>query len=136
MGGDDIRPIGPSNIKEIIQIREILYYFSFAKSFLYVLSAILTILQRRKLMRALEDSPLLDIDDTLTEEIYRNIIQQSKHPDNPILLQEYKKLIEERRKMTQIKTANSQETSSLNLTKNLESINYNKDSDLSVKKGI
>jgi hypothetical protein len=133
-GGDGIKPIGPSNIKEILQLKDLLYYFSFAKSFLYLLSAILTILQRRRLMRALQNSPLLEIDDTLTEEIYRNIIQQSKNPDNPILLEEYKKLVDDRRKLTLMRTTNSQESSSLNLTKNLESINNNKDTDLVVRK--
>jgi hypothetical protein len=51
---------------------------------------------RRKLIREIKNSPLLVIDDSLTEDIYKNIIQQSQHPDNPELVEEYKRLVKAR----------------------------------------
>jgi hypothetical protein len=95
--GSDLKPLKPPNQKQIIDLKEIIFYFNFAKSFLYLFTAVLTILERRKLNIEINQSPLLDVDDTLTEDIYRNIIEQSKNPGDPELLDEYKKICEKRR---------------------------------------
>jgi hypothetical protein len=92
-GGSGLKPIGPSMDKIIVSMKNIIFYISFTKSFMYAITAILTICDRRKLNREVKNSPLLGIDDNLTEEIYQNIIQQSKNPDNPELIEEYKRLI-------------------------------------------
>jgi hypothetical protein len=91
--GTALKPIGPSMDKIIVDVKAILLYIAFTKSFLYVITALLTIYDRIKLIREIKNSPLLGIDDNLTEDIYKNIIQQSQHPNNPELLEEYKRLV-------------------------------------------
>ena len=95
--GTALKPIGPSMDKIIVDLKGILFYIAFTKSFLYGITAVLTIYERRKLIREIKNSPLLGIDDSLTEDIYKNIIQQSQHPDNPELVEEYKRLVTARR---------------------------------------
>jgi hypothetical protein len=116
--GSDRKPLQPSNEKQIVDLKEIIYYFSFAKSFFYIATAGLTIYERKRLMRNVKRSPLLEIDDTLTEDIYNNIIQQSKNPDNPVLMEEYKRLVDDKKRLT---VGNSQKSSGL--TNNPDSIN-------------
>jgi hypothetical protein len=131
--GTDRKPLEPSNKEIIIDLKEIIYYFSFAKSFFYLATAILTIYERNRLMKNIKNSPLCDIDDTLTEDIYNNIIQQCKNPDNHILLEEYKKLVIDKKRCS---LNDSQKSSGL--TNNPDSINnvVNKDVEIDVKKGI
>ncbi len=91
--GTGLKPIGPSIDKNILELKNIIFYISFVKSFFYITTSFISIYERRKLKRELKNSPLLEIDDNLTEEIYKNIIQQSKNPDNLELIEEYKRLI-------------------------------------------
>ena len=104
--GSGIKPLKPSNEIEILTLKNVLYYISFVKSFLYLATGIITIYERKKLLREIKNSPLLLIDDSLTEEIYQNIIQQSKFPDNPVLIEEYRRLLDSRRKTVSEKTVN------------------------------
>jgi hypothetical protein len=130
----DLRPLKPPNQKQIIDLKEIIYFLNFGKSALYTLTAILTIFERRAIRREIKDSPLLEIDENLTEEIYKNILQQSKNPNDHDLLQTYRQLVE-RRKMTVTHNSNSLDNSALMLSKDPQSINNLKDSDASLKKG-
>jgi hypothetical protein len=59
---------------------------------MYIFSGILTFNERNKLIKEMEFSPLTNIDENLNEELYKNIIKQSKNPDDPELLKEYKRL--------------------------------------------
>jgi hypothetical protein len=95
--GTGLKPIGPTTDLIIVQMKDVNLYISFSKSFLYMISSLLTIFERRKMKREIKNSLLLVIDDNLTEEIYQNIIQQSKNPDNPELVEEYKRLISMKR---------------------------------------
>jgi len=68
------------------------YYINFPKTIMYIFSGILTFNERNKLIKEMEFSPLTNIDENLNEELYKNIIKQSKNPDDPELLKEYKRL--------------------------------------------
>lgn len=52
-----------------------------SKALLYLISFVLIYFVRKNLIDDLESSPLLRVDDSLTEEMYNEIIHKSKHPD-------------------------------------------------------
>ena len=79
-------------LKEINANKDIILIINYAKTSLYLLSAILTVIERRNLLQEVNASPLTAIDESLTEELYQNIIQQSKHPNDDKLLEEFKRL--------------------------------------------
>ena len=61
-------------------------------SSLYLITAVLVLVERNRIKTDIQNSPLLYIDDTLTEEIYNNIIQQGKSPGDTLLVLEYNRL--------------------------------------------
>jgi hypothetical protein len=84
-----------ANDIEILEYKEVIFYISIMKSFLYFLTAILIFMERNQIKTEIKNSPLMDIDDMLTAEIYENIIEQSKSPEDNKLLDYYKKLMDD-----------------------------------------
>lgn len=70
-----------SEAKKIISIIEVFDYLMIVKALFYLFSCIIVCLMRKVIIRDYESSPLLIVDESLTEELYNDIIQQSKHPD-------------------------------------------------------
>jgi hypothetical protein len=83
-----------ANDIKILEYKDTVFYISFTKSFLYILTSVLMLLERKQIKTEIENSPLLDINDMLTEEIYQNIIEQSKSPEDNKLIEDYRKLME------------------------------------------
>jgi len=63
-----------------------------------LLSFILTICERKNLLKEIDTAPLTFIDESLTEELYQNIINQSKNPNNKNFIAEFNRLNENREK--------------------------------------
>jgi hypothetical protein len=87
-----IKDIQFENSKKIEEIKQLVFYTNCIKSFLYIMSGIFTIVERKNLMREIGSAPLSIVDESLTEDLYQNIIQQSKHPNDPKLIADYKRL--------------------------------------------
>jgi len=66
--------------EKIISIIKIFDYFMLVKSIFYLFSFIMVCYVRRIIIRDYESSPLLNVDDSLTEELYNDIIRKSKEP--------------------------------------------------------
>lgn len=61
---------------------------------LYVCSVVFAVFYRKSLDISIDNTPLNQIDDPefLSDEIYKNIIEQSKNPDDEILKNQYRRL--------------------------------------------
>lgn len=86
------KPLGPSDIGSIINMKETIYFLGIVKSVMYILTGIFTILERQQMIKEIESSPLIAIDEFLTEELYKNILEQGLHPDDAKLQIEYRRL--------------------------------------------
>lgn len=73
-------------------IRSGVFVLNLIRSFLYFVTAILTILERKVLIKELNESPFLNINETLNEELYKNILLLGKNPDDQGLVNEYRRL--------------------------------------------
>lgn len=85
----DMRNLDQQEIKSILLFKEFLNIFNQIKFFLYILTEILVCIVRKNLINEEELSPLLSINYSLNEDLYRNIIKQSQHPENENLFLEY-----------------------------------------------
>ena len=133
--GNDMKSIKPSEIKEIYDLKEIAYYISCIKSVFYLVSALLTILERSALVIEIKASPFSCIDESLTEELYNNILRQSKNPEDESLISEYKRLTLSKRKSPLFRSRTEKNFNTLNesgegdssiFKANTGSINFNK----------
>jgi len=66
---------------QILSIFKIFDYLMIIKALFYLFSFVVICFMRRVIIRDYESSPLLIVDESLTEELYNDIIQQSKHPE-------------------------------------------------------
>lgn len=98
----------------IIKYGKIGVYMTIIKCVLSLITFVLTITERKRLIYELESSPLTIIDETLTEELYNNVINLSKHPDDKSLIKEYMKLKESQAN----KTSRTYDSSRLNESQN------------------
>lgn len=83
------------------------------KIILYLLTTVITCREIRILTSEIEASPLFIVDENMTEELYKNILQQSKNPDDNELVQQYHKISEDIKEKKR-KTDKEQEGSSRN----------------------
>lgn len=72
--------------------KTIIFYLNITKSLFYILTCCLTIKERNLVLKEINHSPLLNIDETLTEDLYKNIIEQSQNPKDSELIKTYKRL--------------------------------------------
>ncbi len=134
-------------VSEIVSLEKLIdntYYLSFIKISLYLITLIFTCQEKKFLTEEIESSPLIEVDENLTEELYKNILQQSQNPEDNKLIEQFRKIstgIKEKRKKTE---HNETSSSRNNLTleensaseilnaKVLDSINfYERKSDIS-----
>ncbi len=90
---NEIKPSFGANDITILEYREYIFYITITKCVIYLITAIFMYLELRNINTEIKSSPLLHIDDLLTEEIYQNIIEQSKFPNNVKLIQDYNNMI-------------------------------------------
>lgn len=76
-----LREISQTEGAQILVIFQVFNYLMVVKSLFYLFSFVMVCFMRKVIIRDFESSPLLIVDDSLTEELYNDIIQQSKHPD-------------------------------------------------------
>lgn len=57
-----------------------------------IITIALTIIERHSLLKQLSNTPLSQIDDKLSEELYKNILSQSINPNDKKLEEEYMRL--------------------------------------------
>ena len=70
-----------------------------------IITIALTIIERHSLLKQLSNTPLSQIDDKLSEELYKNILSQSINPNDKKLEEEYVRLSIKQRE--NINSANS-----------------------------
>lgn len=87
--------INSEDIDSIHYWKEILFYLCTAKTSLYLFTSILILRERSMIQQEIEQSPLTNIDQNLTEALYMNIIEQGKNPSNKQLKAAYIKLVQE-----------------------------------------
>lgn len=90
----DDQILSPDDNATLLNLKAIVFFVNCLKTILYLFTAILTLIERKNLKDEIKLSPLTVIDESLTEELYKNIILQSKNPDDIKLLVEYRRLTE------------------------------------------
>lgn len=87
------KSIHSSLLTKIRRYKELNFYFCIVKTILFAITSILTIKERKLILKEIQQSPYLNIDENLTEALYKNIIEQGKHPDDNNLKEAYNRLI-------------------------------------------
>ena len=64
-------------------------------AFFYFITIITSIILRNHILKESEKAPLALIDETLTEDMYKNILSQGKNPNDAKLVEEFDKLFNE-----------------------------------------
>jgi len=108
-----------------------------------LITLIFTCQEKKFLTDEIESSPLIVVDENLTEELYKNILQQSQNPEDNKLIEQFRKIstgiIEKRKKTEHNETSSSRNnltleensTSEILNPKVLDSINfYERNSDM------
>jgi hypothetical protein len=101
---------------EIIALEKIIentYYITFAKISLYLITLVFTCQEKKYLTEEIQASPLTSVDENLTEELYKNILQQSKNPEDNNLIEQFQK-ISVVMKLKRMKTDNEEASISKN----------------------
>ena len=92
-------------ISEFDEIDMTCFVINCVSSFSTILTIVLTIIERYSLIKQLSTTPLSQIDDKLSEELYKNILSQSINPNDKKLEEEYVRLSSKHRE--NINSANS-----------------------------
>jgi hypothetical protein len=116
-----------------IDLKNLIYLINYAKSSFYLITAILTLFERKKLVEEIDSSPLSCIDECLTEDLYKNIISQSKNPDDHQLIEEYKRLTINNRNTNKTYNNVNESHESGVISGKAGSINFNPDKSMSSK---
>lgn len=91
-------------IEKIESFKILLMILFLFYTILIVLDILLTIRSRNDILNELDESPLSYIDDTLTEELYKNIIKLAKAPENKKLIERQRTLTKGKKKRSRIGT--------------------------------
>lgn len=73
-------------------LNNLTFIMIFPRTILYLINIVLTLWERKIIYTEIKTSPLSIIDESLTEDLYNNIIQQGKNPDDNELKNEYRRL--------------------------------------------
>ena len=76
-----MKDIHESEATQILTIFKIFDYLTMIKALFYLFSFVMVCFMRKVIIRDYESSPLLIVNESLTEELYNDIIYQSKHPE-------------------------------------------------------
>lgn len=86
------------NISFDYSIINIIFYTISFQIFLLIINFILCLIQRKQLIQEIKEAPLNYVDENMTEEMYKSILNQSLNPDNLELKNEFQKKLELRQK--------------------------------------
>ena len=78
-------------------IINIIFYIFSSQILILIISSILFLVQRRKLLQEIKESPLNYVDEYMTEDIYTSILKQSLNPENHELKKDFQKKLELRK---------------------------------------
>lgn len=81
-----------AEVVEITNLKSTLFILLIVKSLFYILTAVGVNSERKILIDEIENAPLMRVDETLNNDLYKNILEQSKYPDDHSLVLEYKRL--------------------------------------------
>lgn len=87
-----MRELQPPEIKDILSYKEFLQTIDTIKFCFYIILFIFVFILRRTIIKEEAESPLLSINEGLNEELYKNIIKQSQHPNDKSLHLEYNRI--------------------------------------------
>ncbi len=84
-----------------LTFKTIIMIVSIVLTLLYLLSIIGLLTYKKNLETQVMESPLNRVSDpdSISDELYQNILEQSKDPNNPILKEEYRRLSQNKNKM-------------------------------------
>ena len=82
-----------TELTDISKYKDLTFYLCICKTILFAITSFFTVKERNLILKEIEQSPLIAINENLTEALYSNIIEQGKHPEDPSLLEAYLKLI-------------------------------------------
>ena len=78
---EKLNNIPQNEAKRILSIFKIFDYIMLTKALFYLFSFVMVCFVRKIIIRDYESSPLLIVDESLTEELYNDIIRKSKNPE-------------------------------------------------------
>ena len=81
--------------KETVLNTKLLIITKCVCAFFYFITIITSIILRNHILKESEKAPLALIDETLTEDMYKNILSQGKNPNDAKLVEEFDKLFNE-----------------------------------------
>ena len=81
--------------KETVLNTKLLIITKCVCDFFYFITIITSIILRNHILKESEKAPLALIDETLTEDMYKNILSQGKNPNDAKLVEEFDKLFNE-----------------------------------------
>jgi hypothetical protein len=77
-------------IKDFLKIKRIMIFLCIVKCIFYLASSVITWIERRKIMKEINDSPFnIVVDEEFTEQMYKNIIDHSLNPLNKDAKEEF-----------------------------------------------
>jgi len=113
---NELQDVIPTALTEIRRNKIYNIYLYCAKTLFYFITSILSLIERNKILCEVRHSPYSNIDETLTESLYKNIIEQSKNPGDKSLREAYKRMTINSK--ININTINSTSSNILNNTNN------------------
>ena len=76
-------------IKDFIKLKRIMIFLCIVKIIFYFVSSVITWIERRKIIKEINDSPFNIVDEEITEQMYKNIIDHSLNPTNKNAKEEF-----------------------------------------------
>jgi hypothetical protein len=76
-------------IKNFLKLKKIMIFLCIVKCIFYLVSSVVTWIERKKIMKEINDSPFNIVDEEFTEQMYKNIIDHSLNPLNKNAKEEF-----------------------------------------------
>ncbi len=86
------KPLESAELTDIRKYKDLTFYLCICKTVLFAITSFFTMKERNLILKEIDQSPFIVVNENLTEALYKNIIEQGKHPEDPKLLETYLKL--------------------------------------------
>ena len=94
---DDKYQLSNPNLDQYNNYKNYSFINNVARTTIFLLSSLLLCIEKKQLDIEIKKSPLNLVDEFLTEELYQNILNQSKRPENNEYKDKFNQLMEERK---------------------------------------
>jgi hypothetical protein len=86
------KPLESTELTDIRKYKDLSFYLCICKTVLFAITSFITMKERNLILKEIDQSPYSVVNENLTEALYKNIIEQGKHPEDPNLFEAYLKL--------------------------------------------